>query len=532
MRGHEGRIVKVMGDGVLIEFASAVNAVEAALELQEKMAEANDALARGSPHRAAHRHQSRRRHRRGIGHLWRRRQHRGAAGGAGRAGRHLRLGQGARRSARQGRVMPSRTWASVELKNIANPVRVFRVANGAAPAAVEPSLSLPDKPSIAVLPFTNMSGDPEQQYFSDGITEDIITELSRSRSLFVIARNSSFQYRDKAVDVRRVARDLGVRYVVEGSVRKMGSRIRITAQLIDAVPGNHLWSERFDRGIEELFDVQDELTQTIVATVAGRLEDAEIRMASNKRTDSLPAYDCLLRGIQHLRGYGPDDNRRARELFEQAVALDPRYALAHAYLALSLLVENSYGGASDAIKQRALDVATTAVRLDPRESRCHTFLGQVYRFRDEYDLAISHLERGVVLNPNDAIGIVHLGASAWRLRSRRRGHRTGPPGHQARSVCEVWLGHPCALSVLPEALRRSLGGKPETRARQVTVADGARGGLPGTAWTSRRSSRPGRRSAPPQAGFQRAGGDAALQISCRCRAPARRLAEGGSSRMK
>ena len=167
------------------------------------------------------------------------------------------------------------------------------------------SLSLPDKPSIAVLPFTNMSGDPEQQYFSDGITEDIITELSRSRSLFVIARNSSFQYRDKAVDVRRIARELGVRYVVEGSVRKMGSRIRITAQLIDAVPGNHLWSERFDRSIEELFDVQDELTQTIVATVAGRLEDAEIRMASNKRTDSLPAYDCLLRGIQHLRGYRP-----------------------------------------------------------------------------------------------------------------------------------------------------------------------------------------------------------------------------------
>jgi adenylate cyclase len=173
----------------------------------------------------------------------------------------------------------------------------------------------------------------------NGITEDIITELSRSRSLFVIARNSSFQFRDKAIDVRRIARDLGVRYVVEGSVRKMGSRIRITAQLIDAMLGNHLWSGRFDRGIDELFDVQDELTQTIVATVAGRLEDAEITMAANKRTDSLPAYDCLLRGIQHLRSFGPDDNRRARELFEQAVALDPRYALAHAYLALSLLVQ-------------------------------------------------------------------------------------------------------------------------------------------------------------------------------------------------
>ena len=299
----------------------------------------------------------------------------------------------------------------VELKNIANPVRVFRIANGAAPAPAGPSPSLPDKPSIAVLPFTNMSGDPEQQYFSDGITEDIITELSRSRALSVIARNSSFQYRDKSFDVRRIARDLGVRYVIEGSVRKMGSRIRITAQLIDAVSGNHLWSERFDRAIEELFDVQDELTHTIVATVAGRLEDAEIRMASNRRTDSLPAYDCLLRGIQHLRDVGMENNRRARELFEQAVALDPRYALAHAYLALSLLVENNYSGASDAIKQRALDVATAAVRLDPRESRCHTFLGQIHRFRDEYDLAISHLENGVVLNPNDAIGIVHLSSA-------------------------------------------------------------------------------------------------------------------------
>ena len=171
-----------------------------------------------------------------------------------------------------------------------------------------------------------------------------------------------------------------MRYVVEGSVRRMGSRFRITAQLIDAISGNHLWSERFDRGIEELFNVQDEVTRTIVATVAGRLEDAEIRMAIAKRTESLPAYDCLLRGIQHLRGYGADDNRLARELFEQAVALDPNYALAHGYLALSLMVENRYDAASDAIKQRALDIATAAVLMDPRESRCHTFLGQVYDF--------------------------------------------------------------------------------------------------------------------------------------------------------
>src|SRR5262245_62818393 len=147
------------------------------------------------------------------------------------------------------------------------------------------SLSLPAKPSIAVLPFTNMSGDPEQRYFADGITEDIITELSRARGLFVIARNSSFSYRDKAIDVRRIAHELGVRYIVEGSVRRMADRIRITAQLIDAVSGNHLWSERFDRDIDELFAIQDELTQTIVTTMRGRWEDAEIRTASRKEPD-------------------------------------------------------------------------------------------------------------------------------------------------------------------------------------------------------------------------------------------------------
>jgi tetratricopeptide (TPR) repeat protein len=250
--------------------------------------------------------------------------------------------------------------------------------------------------------------------------------------------------------VRRIARELGVRYVVEGSVRKMASQIRITAQLIDAISGNHLWSERFDRGIEELFDVQDELTRTIVATVAGRLEDAEIRTAIAKRTESLPAYDCLLRGVRHLRGYGADDNRLARELFEQAVALDPRYALAHAYLALSLIVENRYSAAPDAIKQRALDIATAAVSMDPRENRCHTFLGQIHRFRDEYDMAIFHLERGVELNPNDAIGLIHLaavlgisGRAEEGIELTRRAQRLDPYmqfGWGTLSICFYVLG--------------------------------------------------------------------------------------------
>jgi TolB-like protein/Flp pilus assembly protein TadD len=407
VKAHGGRIVKVMGDGVLIEFTSAVNAVKAALEVQGKMVEANadlqetnrialriginlgDVIGEGSDIYGD-----------GV-NIAARLEALAEPGG-------ICLSAKVHHEVRGKIEFTAEDMGEQTLKNIAEPVRVFKVSDSVLPSDRSASLTLPSKPSIAVLPFTNMSGDPEQQYFSDGITEDIITELSRSRGLFVIARNSSFSYRDKAIDVRRIARELGVRYIVEGSVRKMGSRIRITAQLIDAVLGNHLWSERFDRNIKELFDVQDELTQTIVTTMTGRLEDAEIRNASNRRTESLSAYDCLLRGAQLLRDYAPGVNRRARELFEQAVALDPKYALAHAYLALSLLVENDYGNASSAIKQRALDAAQTAIRLDPRESRCHVYLGQVYRLRNEYDLAISHLERGLALNPNDAVGMVHL----------------------------------------------------------------------------------------------------------------------------
>jgi adenylate cyclase len=410
VREYGGRIVKVMGDGVLVEFASAVKAVEAALELQGKFAEANAALPENR--RIVLRI--------GIN-----------LGDVIGDGSDI-YGDGVNIAARlEALAEPGGIWVSAkvheevrdkigtefedagehELKNITRPVRLYRIRADRPTGAGPPHAPAPnrEKPSIAVLPFTNMSGDPEQQYFSDGITEDIITELSRSRSLFVTARNSSFQFRDKAVDVRRIARELGVCYIVEGSVRKMAGRIRITAQLIDASPGNHLWSERYDRNIEDLFDVQDELTQTIVTTMTGRLEDAEIWNASSKRTESLSAYDCLLRGIEQLRAFGPGVNRRARELFEQAIALDPRYALAHAYLALSLLVENGYGKAPDGIKQRALNAAATGVRLDPRESRCQVFLGQVHRFRSEYDLAISHLERGVELNPNNAMGMLHLG---------------------------------------------------------------------------------------------------------------------------
>jgi hypothetical protein len=188
--------------------------------------------------------------------------------------------------------------------------------------------------------------------------------LSRFRSLYVIARNSSFQYREKAVDVRRVASELAAEYVVEGSIRKFGNRLRITAQLIDASTGNHLWSERYDRDIDALFELQDELTRTIVATLTGRVEDAEISAAVRKHTGSLAAYDKVLRGIEHIRGWGTDENRLGWELFEAAIALDPHCALAHAYRSLSLLLEHDFENAPQTIKDEAIDGALTAVRLD------------------------------------------------------------------------------------------------------------------------------------------------------------------------
>lgn len=266
-----------------------------------------------------------------------------------------------------------------------------------------------DRLSIAVLPFDNLSGDPQQQYFSDGFSEDIITELSRFHALHVMARNSSFAYRGGAADVRKVGRELGVRFVVEGSIRRSADSVRISAQLLETTSGNHLWADRYDRPISDLFAIQDEVVQTIVVTIAARLEESEVRGANHRRTDNLAAYDCLLRGIEHARGYGPNDNRLARELFERAIALDPHYALAHAYRALTLMMEHGFESAPAGIKQAALDSALESVKLDPNESRCHQFLGQVYLYSGQHDQALFHLERSLALNRNDPHGMAQYG---------------------------------------------------------------------------------------------------------------------------
>jgi TolB-like protein len=231
----------------------------------------------------------------------------------------------------------------------------------------QPTMTGRSKPSIAVLPFRNLSGDLEQQYFSDGITEDIITELSRFRQLFVIARNSSFQYRGKDVDVRRVGRELGVQYVVEGSIRKAAERVRITAQLTDAATGNHLWAERYDRDYHDVFAVQDEVTQTIVSTLVVRLEDEGLASAKRKPPASMQAYDYWLRGKNCLDLWTKPANVEAREFFEKAIAIDPGYARAYAGLALTYewaAYYSAWGGGDPMLHERAEALALKAATLD------------------------------------------------------------------------------------------------------------------------------------------------------------------------
>ncbi len=254
-----------------------------------------------------------------------------------------------------------------------------------------------------MLHFDNMSGDQEQTYFSDGITEDIITELSRFRTLFVIARNSSFTFRDKDVDVKEVGQKLGVQYVVEGSVRKAANRVRITAQLVDTETGHHLWAERYDRELEDIFAVQDEITQTIVSILPGRLEDAGRERAQRKLTANMTAYDFVLLGMERLRRLTRETNIEARDLFQMAVELDPQYARAHANLAWTHVAEVFMVDLwSEKPLEKALESIETALALDDDDSWYHAVLGQILFGLGRDEEAEVHFRRGVILNPNDA----------------------------------------------------------------------------------------------------------------------------------
>jgi adenylate cyclase len=288
------------------------------------------------------------------------------------------------------------------LKNIARPVRVYRVRGDTQLHQLDHAPA-PVKLTVAVLPFENMSGDPEQRYFSDGITEDILTELSHFRQLFVVARNSTFKYRDRAVDIRSVARELGAQYVVEGSVRKAGNRARVTVQLIEGATGNHVWAERLDRDLQDIFAVQAELAQAIAARVSGQVERGERKRLVTLNADNLRAYDHFLRGRELLARHIRADNDRARLDLEAAVRLDPGMAEAYAELGQVYVIQYFAWWTADraAALARAFELAKRAVALDERSSRCRWTLGLIHLFRGEYDEARLHFETGIDLNPND-----------------------------------------------------------------------------------------------------------------------------------
>jgi adenylate cyclase len=267
----------------------------------------------------------------------------------------------------------------------------------------ESALSLPERPSIAVLPFTNMSDDPEQEYFSDGITEDLITDLSKISGLLVIARNSTFTYKGKPVRVQDVSRELGARYVLEGSVRKAGDRVRITAQLVDATTGGHLWAERYDRDLKEIFALQDELTQRIIAALKAKWTEAERKRVMRKDTVNLDAYELALQGWWYHQRTTKQDNEQARRMFERAIHLEPKYASAYAGLAKTYYEEWAMQWSQNPqALERAFELGEKAIALDDSLSQGYSLLAKVYLWRKQHELAIIEQQRVIDLDPNDA----------------------------------------------------------------------------------------------------------------------------------
>ncbi|MCH8882473.1 MAG: hypothetical protein IIA41_03125 [SAR324 cluster bacterium] len=299
-----------------------------------------------------------------------------------------------------------------QVKNIAEPVRVYRVLppGGEAPAAqpqpsqstkAESPATTPEKPSIAVLPFVNMSRDPDQEYFADGITEDLITDLSKLRGLHVTARNSTFVYKGRSVALRQVGRELGVRHVLEGSVRRSGNRLRITAQLIDTQSDDHLWAERYDRELKDVFDLQDEITQAIVTELDVKLLEGESARAWRRTTTDHRTYDLFLRGLSERRKFSKEAIFRARELFQQALELDPEFAAAMTFIGITYHMDAVgfwYESPEDSWDE-ALRWADRALAVDERFATAHSLAGMVRLFRGEHDLAISSLEKGASLEP-------------------------------------------------------------------------------------------------------------------------------------
>jgi len=420
---HHGRVIKRTGDGALVEFRSVVDAVRCAVEVQNGMVERNA----GVP-------QDRRIEFRigihlgdvveesdgdlmGDGVNIASRLEGVAAPGA------ICLSEDAYRQVKARLDLSVSDLGSTQLKNIAEPIRVYSLQVGSAgtkaaatseTATSRPATAAP-KLSIAVLPFANMSGDAEQDYFADGISEDIITALSKLSQLFVIARNSSFTFKGQNVHVQEVGTKLGVRHVLEGSVRKSGNRVRITAQLIDATSGGHLWAERFDRDLTDIFAVQDDVTQQIVDALALNLTEGDRQRLAPEHPRNAEAYDCFLRGRELWHRLTKETNVAARDLLQRAIELDPKFASAYAFLALTHGLDylNRWSASPPESMAQAEEVATRAVTLDGSDPWAHWALAMAKLYTRRHDGAIDEAERAIVLNPNFAEGHFSLGEALY-----------------------------------------------------------------------------------------------------------------------
>ena len=402
---HRGRIIKTTGDGILGEFPSVVDAARCALDVQRGLTQRNAEIA--AERRVVFR----------IG------IHLGdvVVDGADLLGDAVNIAARLEGIAEPGGIILSEdAWRQVRdkvpetfvdlgeqmLKNIARPVRAYRIDMAGAAEASQPMLALPDKPSIAVLPFQNLSGDPEQEYFIDGMVEDIITGLSRINWLFVIARNSSFAYKGRVVDIKQVGRELGVRYVLEGSVRKGGDRLRITGQLIEAGTGTHVWADKYDGVLEDVFDLQDRITETIVGIIEPSVRRAEIERARRKRPGNLGAYDLYLRALPHTQSAMPADAAVAIGYLEEALKLDPDYAAAHAALAMTLEIRFRSAGFDEANRSEGVRHARLTLALGSDDAAALAIAAFVLlHLARDFEAASGAIARALSLNSSCATAL-------------------------------------------------------------------------------------------------------------------------------